>query len=292
MKHCPTCKTNYADDTLQFCLEDGTPLAGLHDSQAPTVAFSDTEAETVLLSDENAPTRAAVPETEIWQERQSEVTQVPTPFQFQTPPPQTPKRSNTALAVIATALAMLLLFGGIFAAWLLLKDDDKENAGKTNKGNTTLTATLSPSPRESITPSPTATITPTTNPTPTFDAAQIRSEVSDKMNAWKSAMESGSLDSVMSHYADRLEYYYRAGGTSSAAVRNNKNGAFRIYNSFRVTITNMNITLNDAGDKATVVFTKSWDFQGSGKRSDGSVRAQFQVTNIGGRWFITGEKDI
>src|SRR5215211_2144455 len=26
MKQCPTCGTNYADDTLRFCLEDGTPL--------------------------------------------------------------------------------------------------------------------------------------------------------------------------------------------------------------------------------------------------------------------------
>ena len=26
MKQCPKCRTNYADDTLRFCLEDGTPL--------------------------------------------------------------------------------------------------------------------------------------------------------------------------------------------------------------------------------------------------------------------------
>lgn len=26
MKQCPTCTTSYADDTLRFCLEDGTPL--------------------------------------------------------------------------------------------------------------------------------------------------------------------------------------------------------------------------------------------------------------------------
>jgi len=26
MKQCPTCRTNYSDDTLRFCLEDGTPL--------------------------------------------------------------------------------------------------------------------------------------------------------------------------------------------------------------------------------------------------------------------------
>ena len=30
MKRCPSCNRNYTDDTLRFCLEDGTPL-----TQAP-----------------------------------------------------------------------------------------------------------------------------------------------------------------------------------------------------------------------------------------------------------------
>ena len=35
MKQCPKCRTNYADDTLRFCLEDGTPLIDL--GEDPTV---------------------------------------------------------------------------------------------------------------------------------------------------------------------------------------------------------------------------------------------------------------
>jgi hypothetical protein len=296
MKHCPTCKTNYADVTLQFCLEDGTPLVGLHDSQAPTVAFTETEAETVVRSNEPAPTRAAVPETERWEQPASQVTQVPPPqFQFQSPPQSQPKKSNTAVAVLVTALVMLLLFGGIFGAWLLFRGSGTDGAKNTIDVNI-YTPNVSPtvSPGETITPSPTpsGTITPTITPTPSFDAAQTKSEVSGKMNAWKSSMESGSLDSVMSHYASRLEYYYRSGATSSAAVRNNKKRAFELYYTFRVKMTNMNISLNDSGDKATVTFTKSWDFEGSDDRSNGSVRAQFQVTKIGGNWYITGEKDL
>lgn len=297
MKHCPTCKTNYADDTLQYCLEDGTPLVFSSDSQAPTVALTDTEAETVFKGSEPAPTRAAVPPTQMWEEPQSQVTQVPPQqFQIQSPPPAQPKKSNTALAVGLTALVMLLLFGGIFAAWLLMRDGGNEGGGSNNSKNTKPNVSVSPpsSPGETITPtpSPTATITPTVNPTPGIDTAQIKSEVSGKMNAWKSSMESGNLDGVMSHYADRLEYYYRSGGTSSGAVRNNKKRAFELYSSFSVTMTNMNISLNDAGDKATVTFTKTWNFRGSTDDNKGSVRAQFQVTKIGGRWYITGEKDL
>lgn len=37
MKRCPTCKRTYEDDTLSFCLEDGTPLA----REVPPAADSD-----------------------------------------------------------------------------------------------------------------------------------------------------------------------------------------------------------------------------------------------------------
>ena len=33
MKQCPQCRTNYADDTLRFCLEDGTPLIDTSDRE-------------------------------------------------------------------------------------------------------------------------------------------------------------------------------------------------------------------------------------------------------------------
>lgn len=291
MKHCPTCKTNYADDTLQFCLEDGTPLTGLHDTESPTVAFTETEAETVVRS--SGPTRVEVPPTEVWQEQQSQVTQVPPQqFQFQSQPPP-PKKSNTALAIFLTALAMIILFGGIFGAWLLFRGSGTDRAkNKIDVNIYAPSASPTVSPSASVTPSPTASITPTTNPTPSFDAEQVKSEVRSKMNAWQSSMESGSLDSVMSHYAGNLEYYYRSGGTSSGTVRNNKKRAFELYNTFRVSMTNMNISPNETGEKATVTFTKTWNFQGSTDDNKGSVRAQFQVTKIGGSWYITGEKDL
>src|SRR5882724_4876017 len=35
MKRCPKCKRKYDDDTLRFCLEDGTPLFDASDAEAP-----------------------------------------------------------------------------------------------------------------------------------------------------------------------------------------------------------------------------------------------------------------
>lgn len=38
MKRCPTCNRSYDDDTLSFCLEDGTRLATAYDPEATVVS--------------------------------------------------------------------------------------------------------------------------------------------------------------------------------------------------------------------------------------------------------------
>jgi hypothetical protein len=287
MKHCPSCKTNYADDTLQFCLQDGTQLTELSNAQIPTVIFNEAEAETVvrIAQPQRTDFNQAAPTGQNWEQRQ-------TSAQLQPPP----KKSNTALAVLLTAFGMILLFGLGVGAWFLLGgkknvpgNRDFPTPTKTPANTNTNTNTnASPTPKVS----PSTTITPTVNPTPSFDAEEVKSEVSDEMYAWKSSMESGSLDSVMSHYASTLEYYYKSRGTSASAVRANKQKAFDKYYEFRVSIGNMTVTPDESGQKATAVFNKSWTFEGSGDRNTGTVRAQFQLTKIGGKWYITGEKDL
>src|ERR1041384_7837796 len=37
MKACPTCYRTYSDDTLAFCLDDGSPLSTIYDSEATHV---------------------------------------------------------------------------------------------------------------------------------------------------------------------------------------------------------------------------------------------------------------
>src|ERR1044071_9793953 len=39
MKRGPRCKRSYDDDTLRFCLEDGSPLFDARDSDAPATAI-------------------------------------------------------------------------------------------------------------------------------------------------------------------------------------------------------------------------------------------------------------
>jgi hypothetical protein len=286
MKHCPSCKTNYADDTLQFCLQDGTQLQELPDTQTPTVVFSDIEAETVVRTPQ------------------------PNQMQFDLQAPQTmpnrppnqttqfapPQKSNTAKIVLLTAFVMLLLFGAAFGTWMFLanrKDketvDVKINTPTRTPSNKNSNASPSPS-TNAVNNAANALITPT--PTPDFDPDEVKSEVSDELDAWVDSMEAGDLNAVMSHYASTLDYYYTARGVSSSSVRANKQKAFDKYYSFRVDIDNLTVTPDSSGQKATAVFKKSWEFEGSGDNNTGTVRAQFQLTKIGSKWYITGEKDL
>ena len=60
MKLCLTCKRSYQDETLNFCLEDGTPLVSQSNSEAQTRIFSSSSAPTLSLPNS---TRGDRPET-------------------------------------------------------------------------------------------------------------------------------------------------------------------------------------------------------------------------------------
>ncbi|PYS86447.1 MAG: hypothetical protein DMF62_15850 [Acidobacteria bacterium] len=59
MKHCPKCGNSYTDDTLRFCLEDGTPLAD-GDEQATVVRPGERES----YKTEKLPSNMTVPQHE------------------------------------------------------------------------------------------------------------------------------------------------------------------------------------------------------------------------------------
>jgi ketosteroid isomerase-like protein len=282
MKHCPRCQSTYTDDTLQFCLQDGTVLVNASEAPATNPAWNQTEAPTVVRPTVTAP--------------QSHVTQ---PDARQA----APKKSGTGLVIFLTALVTLLLFGVGIGAWFLLRN---RGAAEVVVNNSNVNNTPKPSNKNSsnanankgnANASPTATPQSNTNSNsseepPEIDAAQIKSEVSDKIYDWASALESGNLNAHMSNYAERLDYYYNSRNAAVGTVRNDKQRAFSSFDEFRLEITNMRVTPDASGEKATAVFDKEWEFEGADNRSKGKAQSQLQLTKIGGAWRITGEKDL
>ncbi|MEQ1646623.1 MAG: hypothetical protein ABL959_24425, partial [Pyrinomonadaceae bacterium] len=62
MKQCPSCRTTYTDDTLRYCLADGSSLVA-HDDEATFVRNS--VAEPTVMLGRDSPVRVDIEQAEI-----------------------------------------------------------------------------------------------------------------------------------------------------------------------------------------------------------------------------------
>ena len=159
MNQCPKCGAQYADVTLRFCLQDGTPLVQAPQAETPTAVLN--EIETVVGRGGNGGMRIPIggPGSEAW--RQSQVTHVASTGQ-QIPPK---KGSNTAIAVAVTAVVMVVLFCILgLGAWLVLRNPT--NVANNGGPNVNILANNGPTATPTATNSPATTPTRTATPTP------------------------------------------------------------------------------------------------------------------------------
>lgn len=298
MKHCATCQTTYTDNTLRFCLKDGTQLSQIADENSaslPTTALD--EYETVVS---RKPPQQVVlinaPETQ--PENQERV--APPRIEEQpriVAPPIERKDTNTTKTVLATVLGMLAIFGIIGAgAWFLLKSRRTEitavNTAPVNRPPVLNASNIQTSNANNVKPTVTPTATPIPKPTISSEAAKaVTDDVKNTIDDWKSSSENLDIDGNLERYADSVDYY-RAGRVNRAAVRADKQRAFERFDTINFNVSNVKVTPNASGDKATAVFDKEWTFEGEDRRSAGKVQQQLTLAKIGERWLITGERDL
>lgn len=272
MKVCPHCKTQYSDVTLNFCLQDGTPLTDARLSDLATIAM--TEVETVAAQSEASRLNFPERESRTYSERSA------------IQPGTTPnKGSSTKWAVALTAIGMLVI-GGIVAlsAWIYLQ----KNQNKTVK-NTDVSRVLNSPDRTPIPPKPTVPAN-TAPQVPAGEQAEIRSQIAEKIDKWRSWGEAANIDEYMGLYVPKVDYYLKD-GADVAFVRKDKEGAFSKFDQMRIKILNISIEPSASGDEATATFDKEWDFSGE-RSSKGKVRQMLRFENVDGNWLITAEKDL
>ena len=198
------------------------------------------------------------------------------------------RRSKTALIVLLTAVLTLLVFGVAgLGYWIYMRQREKEDARVAPNNRLPVpTATVSdakPTPTPSPTPNPTSTKTP-------VDRSKITREVTDAISSWKEDTESGDVDAVTRHYADRVDYFNR-GGVGRDFIGRDKERAFSDFDSIDINIANVKVDVDDTGESATAEFDKSWQFVGD-RVSEGKVRSQLKLKKSNGKWIITSERDL
>lgn len=279
MKICPKCQSNYTDDTLQFCLQDGAALdfVGNDTSDLKTVSF-----------EENATVVSQRPREKITFDlenpAQTSNHTYSDPREFTTG--SEAASSNTLLIVLATAFAMIILFGIVgVGAWFYLKSEKQvvENSNNST-GENTKTAPLQSK-------SPNGKNTPAGEKTPSYDREKLIEGVGKQISSWKSLAEARNLDGYMAKYGLKIDYYTKR-GASREYVKKDKQKAFSAYTSINTKLSNISITPASDGKKATAVFDKEWDFSGPGKNSTGKVQTQLKFEKIGDDWLIVSERDL
>jgi hypothetical protein len=125
MKRCPSCKRTYTDASLNFCLEDGTPLV-----QDPPVPDPNVTMRYPAPRDTAEP-----PPTEIYRPETAVIPPPPPPpqtSQWPPMPPAAPPRKSNAIWWVLAGLAVLAVMGIGFVVVLIALSN---MGGNTNNSN-------------------------------------------------------------------------------------------------------------------------------------------------------------
>jgi hypothetical protein len=293
MKRCPTCQNIYTDDSLSYCLQDGSKLAVVNDSAS----------EVTWQINSGRTGRAEPPPTEIIRPEDIPTARIegaattrdqqrarPTAVVGQQPATDTAAapRSNAAVIALSVVVALLLLTVGGLITWIMMRDKGQTEPRAATSNSNQDGARQSNTPARTNSTS-TANATPQSSP---VDVAAAQKEVQAALNAWADTIRQRNLDEHMKYYTDVLEAYYSATNVSRDRVRADRSAAFSKYTSMDIQLAKINIEVEPSGTRATATFDKTFDFRNEEKNFSGSGLNRFWLVKSGGRWRITGEKDL
>lgn len=204
MKHCPNCKRSFEDDSLTFCLDDGTPLiadsGGRADSQATLVSPAPFPA---MESSSN------LPPTQIFSQLPGKATINVSGFNAAASPPAyapIPPKSSKLPLVLGLMVLAFLVIGGIVAAAIFIPPMLKGTANANQ-------AKPKPSPDWKGAPTPNGSPSETGGDVPE-DEDEVLAQLTQLEDEWARANVKGDKAALEKILAD--EY---AGGAEAPSKR-------------------------------------------------------------------------
>jgi serine/threonine protein kinase len=125
-----------------------------------------------------------------------------------------------------------------------------------------------------------------------IESSSVTEEVKATLDGWAATTRSHDFDTHMTYYADILEIYYSRQNVSVSFVRSNRSRAFKLYSSLDIQLSNIKVTPDSSGLRATTIFDKYYNFQNGEKSFSGSVQQMIWLAKINESWRIIGEKDL
>jgi hypothetical protein len=262
MKICPECRSVYTDETLNFCLTDGTVLVA--EEALPEYLSSEETLHTAkTLRDSQFISRAAPRQT-------SSDSSAPTLPLIPVNTGDFAARKTAPLrSPLFFILGAILIIGAIGGVWWIFKSEDAPGVQSGSKTSET---------RKPLVP-----LTPD-------QENRVKKEVSEMLERWRSSIVKRDIETHMKSYAATLENYYKESGIDRNHVRADRQRAFDRYESLDLQVDKLTIT-PESEDAAIVVFDKSWTFKNPQKTSTGSVQQEMRLIKENGSWIIVGEKD-
>jgi hypothetical protein len=160
MKTCPSCRKTYTDESLVFCLDDGTRLVREDAAGDPNATWNISAPGPTVASPRPAPPTA-----------QSTLTSAPEQFKLARPQLNADDgRGESRRSALPWVFAIVLVIGasGVLIAWMMTRGGADETSGKypAPTPGPTVRATRSPTATEKPTPDEKPSATPN-RPTPT-----------------------------------------------------------------------------------------------------------------------------
>lgn len=277
MKHCPACRSLYTDDTLSFCLQDGTPLENdAMQSTIDTVAFSNPVTVDRIFNTEQlrSDRRADTPRTQAWREQPRSV--------LRNPPQK--KRSNKLswAAIVGVPLLLLFVAAGV-GGWMYFENRTRHTATDVAKQTEPDTA-ANPPIADSIKAERISDAKPT-------EAEPAKQEFADTLEAWKRAAESRDANAYAGMYAPKADYLGNPDATP-IFIRSEAQKTFELYSEIEIELSAVKIAMDEQGTTATAIFDKEWSYMGKEKLQDGKAHFKVHLQKIDGSWKTTGEKSL
>jgi hypothetical protein len=257
MKVCPKCHSSFTDETLSFCLTDGSPLVHT-ESNADFLSTEFPDADTVFDREPTLAGSFANPTTSHFAAQQTQILE---------------GKRKSSKTLLYTALALLIVAAAGTGSWWYFRDNIRE---------------IYNPPKQVIASSEAKKITSPLTPEQT---AQIKKEIEDFLGSWKNSIEKRDINDQMRHYAKTLEIFYRDSGKDQNSVRAERLKAIERYDALNLYLTKIEVT-PESDRFARVVFDKNWVFRGKDRFSSGAVQQEMGLVKSDGKWYIVIEKDL